>query len=357
MIKQFKNSRFGLIFGKVVRVLLLALCVLFFVFQIYSIAVYHKEGNLTLPDSIGNFEHVRALLKDDKKSEEFSFAVIGDTRGHGTRGFGTFEKIAAKLKKEDLSFIVVLGDCVRRGRPGYHRYLRAEWSGDEEFHMSFPMFYIVGNHDVDQKRFPISEFEKFYGPTNFYFTYQDNLFIGLCILIDPFPTDESIDFLESTLAKERGKHKRTFVFMHTPVSVSKYHATKPVSNSEKLKAIFDKYKVDYVIAGDYHGYFREKHNNTVYIITGGGGAKLEDSKFGQFYHAVILTVSPDSVSEDILFADRDEDIEDWLECLALAEVYPWLKENMVLAIIANIAVLFFFVLLISPFFRKKMNPN
>ncbi|MCF7870223.1 MAG: metallophosphoesterase [Candidatus Omnitrophica bacterium] len=309
------------------------------VFEIYTLVIFYKEGNLAIPDNFGNFKHIREKLITDKKRKEFSFAVIGDTRGYGAWGFGSFEKIAAKLKKEDLSFMIMLGDCVRRGRPGYHRYLRAEIADDQEFRMPFPIFYVVGNHDVDPKQFPISEFEKFYGPTNFYFNYQGNLFIFLRVLIDPFPTDESIKFLESILEKEKDKHKRTFVFMHTPVSLSKYHKTKLVKNSQKLKNIFEKYKVDYVITGDYHGYFRQEHNDTKYIITGGGGSELEDSRFGQFYHAIIMTIKPNSVSEDILFADRDEDFIDSLECLALAEVYPWLKAYWVLAIVFNLVVI------------------
>jgi hypothetical protein len=135
--------------------------------------------------------------------------------------------------------------------------------------------------------------------------------------------------------------------MHTPVSLSKYHKIKPVDNAQKLKDIFTKYKVNYVMAGDYHGYFRQENNNTTYIVTGGGGSKLENSKFGQFYHAIIMTIAPKVVSEDILFAERDEDFIDSLECLALAEVYSWLKAYWGLAIFFNLAVIFFLFLAIQ----------
>jgi len=326
-----------------------------YVFEGYSLFVFYKEGGVSLPDTFGNFERVRELLANDEQREEFSFAVVGDTKGYGTLGYGTFEEISEELKEQSLSFMVVLGDCVRWPTPGYHRYLRAEWAGDEEFALAFPVFYAVGNHDVHREKFPLSEFEKFYGPSIFTFDYQKNLFIVLRVLSGEYSNDESVEFLESVLSEKRKDYERIFVFMHTPVSVSSYHSVKYADGSERLRSLFDRFNVDYVIAGDYHGYFRQKINNTVYIVTGGGGAELEKSQFGSFHHAVILTVTPESVSEEILFVDRKEDFEDFLECVALAEVYPWLKEHTALATLLNVSILAFCFLISHSLFRSRRN--
>jgi hypothetical protein len=78
-----------------------------------AIITVYTEGNTPLPATFGNFERVRALLKTDSQREHFSFAVAGDTKGTGT-----FERLVGFLKDEPISFLVLLGDCVRNGRPG-----------------------------------------------------------------------------------------------------------------------------------------------------------------------------------------------------------------------------------------------
>jgi len=215
--------------------------------------------------------------------------------------------------------------------------LRAEFA--KELATPFPVFYVVGNHDVDKKRFPISRFEKAYGPTNFSFDYNGDLFIVLRILPKPYSTKESLDFLESLLSARRGDYDKVFVFMHIPPPISSDFSARAFENPKRMVALFDKFKVDYVFAGDYHGYARVKVRNTVYLVTGGGGERIKKRKFGGFYHAMVIKVGPDSVSERILFVNRSADFEDTAEMNALAAVYPWLKKNRALSIILNIIIL------------------
>ena len=316
---------------RISKVLLLCALLALLAFEAYTIIVFYVEGQADLPPTFGNFQRVRDLLADDKPREQFSFAVVGDTKGHGT-----FEVIRENLSSEPLSFMVLLGDSVRAGTPGYHSYLRAEWA--EGSPVPFPVFYVVGNHDVDPQRFPISEFEKNYGPTNFSFEYQECLFVVLRVIGQAQLMDESCRFLESQLSN-RDKYRKIFVFMHKPPLVLPESLGEDMYNAQEVLSLFDRYRVDYVIAGDYHGYARVKRKNTVYLVSGGGGAHLKEVKYGAFHHAVVVTVGPDSVSERILFADRSEDIEDALERYALGELYPWLKDNYVLAIILNGAIL------------------
>ena len=315
---------------RIFRVLLLCVLLALLAFEAYTIIVFHVEGRSELPPSFGNFQRVRDLLADDGQREQFSFAVVGDTKGHGT-----FEGIRENLSSEPLSFMVLLGDCVRAGTAGYHSYLRAEWN--EGDHIPFPIFYVVGNHDVDQQRFSISDFEKNYGPTNFSFEYQDCLFIVLRNIGQAQLMDESCRFLESQLSS-RDKYRKVFVFMHTPPLILPQSLGQPMSRTKDVLSLFDRYRVDYVIAGDYHGYARVESENTIYLVSGGGGAHLKEAKYGAFHHAVVITVGSDSVSERILFADRNENIEDALERYALAELYPWLKENCLLAVLLNVGI-------------------
>jgi hypothetical protein len=296
-----------------------------------AIITVYTEGNTPLPATFGNFERVRALLKTDSQREHFSFAVAGDTKGTGT-----FERLVGFLKDEPISFLVLLGDCVRNGRPEYHQYFRAELP--KELRIS-PTFYVVGNHDVSNDQFPISRFEEMYGPTNFSFEFQGCLFIVLRMLPMPYySTDESLAFLETTLSSRRRDYDKVFVFMHIPPPVSTDFAARLFENTDKFVALCDKFKVDYVITGDYHGYARVQRKDTVYLITGGGGARLEKVP-GNFHHVIVITVGPQGVSERILSTKKDEDLQDIIECWALADVYPWMRKHVWATILLNIGVI------------------
>jgi len=321
------------VLSKGIKLLLSSMLAVVLLFEVYTIVVVYTEGKAPLPATFGNFERVRRLLASDEQREEFSFCVVGDTQG----GQETFEEVRKALKDEPISFMVLLGDCVRKGTEGYHRFLRCEWA--EELSLPLPVFYVVGNHDVDGEKFPISRFEEIYGPTIFSFDYQGCLFIVLRILNRPYPTRESLEFLESLLSARRQDYRKIFVFMHIPPPVSSDFSARRFENEKELVGLFDRYRVDYVIAGDYHGYAKIQRKDTVYLVTGGGGAHLQRGKFGRFHHAVVITVGPNWVSERILHVNKMKNIEDRAEELALAEVYPWIEKNWPVAILLNGGIL------------------
>jgi len=298
-----------------------------FVFELYVLIV-QREGDSPLPPLFGNSPHVRAILENQPEKEEFRFAVVGDTKSTGT-----FERITEELRKSPLDFAILLGDCSYKGTESHHRYFRAECA--DEYALPFPVFYVVGNHDVSVDEFPISRFEEVYGPSIFSFEYQGCLFLVLRILNKPFSNEESIAFLRSHLKRGPGKYRKRFVFMHVPPRISLDFEARQFVESEELVTLLSELNVDYIFAGDYHGYAQIRLGTTTYIVTGGGGAHLEHDLFPQFHHAVILRVGKDFISERIIPAARDNDFEDRLEKLAITEVYPWLSQNRVAALVLN----------------------
>jgi predicted phosphodiesterase len=319
------------VLAKGIKLLLYPMLAVVLLLEAYTFIVAHTEGNAPLPATFGNFERVRRLLASDEQREEFSFCVVGDTKG----GQKTFEEIRKQLKDEPLSFMVLLGDCVRKGTEGYHRFLRCEWAA--EYALPFPVFYVVGNHDFDRETFPLSRFEEIYGPTIFSFDYQGCLFFVLCVMDKP-STEKSLAFLESSLLARRHDYRKVFVFMHVP-PVWPGFSPGSARSQNQFVALSDRFHVDYVIAGDYHGHARIKVKDTVYLVSGGGGARLVRGKFGRFHHAVVITVGPDWVSERILHVNSMKDIEDRAEELALAEVWPWMEKNWPVAILLNVGML------------------
>jgi hypothetical protein len=344
--KQYSPKKIWSFFKKGAYLLLFLIILYVLFIEAYAIITVHTEGNAALPATFGNFERVRAFLADDEDHEQFSFAVAGDTKGTGT-----FERLAGLLKAEPISFLVLLGYCVRDGRPEFHQYFRAELA--EELRMPCPTFYAVGNHDVSEDQFPISRFEEMYGPSNFSFEYQGNLFIVLRILDMPrYTTEESLAYLESVLSARRHDSDKVFVFMHIPPPVSTDFAARRFENTDKFLALCDKFRVDYVIAGDYHGYARVQRKDTVYLITGGGGARLEKVP-GNFHHVILITVGPQGVSERILSTEKDEDLQDMIECWAIADVYPWMKKHGWIMILMNIGVICGGIFLVFPRIRRS----
>jgi hypothetical protein len=331
------SSKFRRAFKKGVYLLLLVVLLSVLFFEVYAVLTVYTEGNAPLPATFGNFERVRGLLKTDNHREQFSFAVAGDIQGTGT-----FERLFGLLKGEPISFLVLLGDCVRNGRPGYHQYFRAELA--KELRLPCPTFYVVGDHDVikDVKKdeFSICQFEEVYGPSIFSFEYEGCLFIVLRMLDKRrYSTKESLVFLESVLSAHRRDYRKVFVFMHIPPPVSTDFVARQFENPDKFVALCDTFNVDYVVAGDYHGYARVQRDETTYLVTGGGGAHLEKEKPGAFHHAVLIRVGPQAVSERILAVERDEELEDMIECWAIAEAYPWMRKHFGITILLNIGVI------------------
>jgi hypothetical protein len=215
----------------------------------------------------------------------------------------------------------------------------------------------VGNHDVSPEGFPIRRFEEAYGPSIFSFEYRQCLFIVLRTLNEPFTNEESLNFLERFRNADLGKYRHTFVFLHIPPQVSPMFVARTYSESEQLVKLFDELGIEYVFAGDFHGYAQTELHKTTYIVTGGGGAHLNEEKGKQFHHALVIRVTPDSFDKRIIVVPRVNDMEDRLEKLAISEIWPWIQRNTYLAVVLNAAGITAFITLLAPLLehliRKK----
>lgn len=312
--------------SRILRIVFIAAILVFFFFQVYALIV-HRRGDSRLPEKFGNFSSNRAALESAPAKDEFAFAVAGDTNS-----IGTFERLSKMLRKMPLDFLVLVGDASFGPTPDEHRLLRAEWA--KELRMPFPTFYAVGNRDVGPE-FPIERFEKSYGPGNFSFEYQNCLFIVLRMLDEPFSNADSLEFLRKFRAEPLDKYRRRFVFVHIPPPVTPVYRTRAVPEGDELVALFDELKIDTVFSGHYHAYGRVRRGATNYIITGGGGDKLSQVPPGQFHHALVVRVSPDSVEEQLISVPETNEIEDRLEKYAITEWWPLMRDHPIGAVTAD----------------------
>lgn len=328
------RDRFLIWFSQAVAVS--AVCLLF-AFQIFTI-VMRRQAERPLPPLFGNFENNQSVLEQVPAKDEFSFAVAGDTRS-----FGTFEGLCEELRQTDIDFAVLLGDCTYTGTEEQHQYLRAEWV--MEYALPCPVFYLVGNHDINPRTFPLHRFEEIYGPSIFSFEYQGCLFIMLRILHEKRGSnEESLAFLRSFRDKPLDQYRYVFAFMHMPPAISPFFHNKGYPDEQELVDLFDELGVDYVFSGDFHGYARVKLGDTTYIITGGGGGHLEKEPSGQFIHAMVMRVTPNSVEERIIHAPEVKGFIDRMERYAIISMYPRMSRYPAVTILANILLLVALVL-------------
>jgi len=323
-------------------------------FETYTVAVVHFERNTEMPKNLGNFERIRNSLKDDTAKEKFSFAIVGDTVGSGT-----FGRLCDRLRNEPLAFMVIDGDFVDSPAKENHDYFRFTFS--EACRNACPTFLLVGNHDVayraedyTENRVRMIDFERMYGPVNFSFEYGGCLFVGLCTLPPPYSTEESLAFLDSTLEKHWKESQKVFVFTHMPLVMSSGIVTDSFENVQDFIDIIDRYKVDYIIMSHFHGYDRTERNGTVYLVTGGGGAPLEEEEsFGGLHHAVVFTVDHGAVSEKVVAVRGALDINDTMRGFAVTKLFPVLAKHVSFTIAENIVIVGILFVCVWSIFRPR----
>ncbi|SFL87538.1 Calcineurin-like phosphoesterase [Desulfomicrobium norvegicum] len=311
--------------------------------QIYAGVVTYTARQTQRPPNLGNFESVRAALPASDAKKTFTFVIVGDTRSTGT-----FKGLSEDIKDADPDFIVILGDWVNGGSMNHHTYFKWKLS---DYNFSFPVFLTPGNHDVDPEKYPMSLFEKEYGPSNFSFVYNNNIFIFISHLDSRFSNKESLKYLQSLDKSTLDTYQNRFVFMHIPPWVSPDIKERHIADEKDLMQIFEDLKIDYAVAADFHGYNRTRLREVEYIITGGGGGRLHESQGSQFHHAIALTVGTDMVSERILPVSARFDFKEWIDMNSIVYIGPFLILHYKFLVTLNI------LLIISLVFSLKLIKN
>ena len=319
------------------------LCVLVAGIQLYACVVTYTARHSVLSKNFGNFESVRAAMPASDAEKPFTFVIVGDTRSKGT-----FEGLAKDINKAHPAFVVILGDWVNGGAADQHAYFRQK---SAEYNFSCPVFFTPGNHDLDPEDYPMARFEKDYGPRNFSFVYNDNIFIFTSHLDKRFSNRESLDYMHSLDSQKLGAYRNRFVFMHIPPWVSPDIKERHTANEKEFKQTFEDLNIDYVVAADFHGYNRTRLNGVEYIITGGGGASLHESQWRQFHHAIALTVGPNMVSERILPASAHFDIREWIKMNSIVYIGPFLLDLPIISVIFNVIFIYIFLLTIKKLYK------
>ena len=304
-----------------------------------------------LPANLGNGPGNVAALPAKAPGDPVRFAVVGDIQR-----FGIFERLAEKLKQQPLDFLVLLGDLTHPpATAGSHRLAQLELA---ECEFPFPLFYLVGNHDVDEESFPLARWRKTYGPDQFWFKYGGHVFVFLHAASERHPYKTAADtFLRDALGSQTAKPDRIFVFNHVPLPVG--HGWRgralPEAGADRLEQLLREHRVDYCISGDYHGYATVRKGATQFIVSGGGGGHLKDP-VTSFYHATVFSVLPDGVQTQLVVTTEGKELDDALERFILLKLLPQMSRRPGETALADALLLVLLFLLLAPLSRSMHDP-
>jgi len=220
--------------------------------------------------------------------KNFQFAIISDRAG-GVRP-GVFLDGVKKINLLMPEFVMSVGDFIP-GNTSDREQLLKEWAEfDKELNpLKVPFFFLPGNHDINND--VMRQVWKERSGVPFYsFVYKDVLFLALDTTGEKgyIIPDYQVEYMKQSL-KKHADVRWTFVFMHHPLWL--YDNPGGFTRIEKML----EGRKHTVFAGHTHNYLYERRNDANYYIlaTTGGGSRLRGSRYGEFDHVSLITVTDD----------------------------------------------------------------
>jgi predicted phosphodiesterase len=283
---------------------------------------------------------ISSLVRNEETGEGFTFAVLGDSRS----GIEMSERILEEIRKGPAAFAINLGDFVPHNTEVDYKFFvdltKKETEGQ------YPLFMVVGNHDIKAQQDVKSpdRFERYFGRSYYWFTFKNALFIVLNNA-DGNIDDEQFAWFEHTLASQRAKFKLCFVFLHIPLFEYRANFDHAMNKkkAEQIVPLIEQYSVTAVFAGHIHTYHKEIRNGVLYIISGGAGARLHEDPAGAFHHFVVVNVGADRIATTVVPISATQSIEDKIEYVwevRLPDYAPYLIVSVVTVLLAGAFALY-----------------
>ena len=237
--------------------------------------------------------------------EKFNFVVVTDKTGGSRRG--VWESGVNKINLMQPEFVVSVGDLIQ-GYTKNKNKIEKQWA---DFNntiscLQMPFFYVAGNHDYTNEMMG-EKWKELYGPTYYYFTYKNVLFLclnsesGYTKLKNPDIDSKQVDFVDSVL----NLHPNvawTMVFMHQPLWLNKSG-----KNWLKVENLLNNRKHS-VFTGHRHKYSLYERNKNDYFVlaTMGGNSMLRGKEYGEFDHFLWISMTKNGPSYTNLMLDGIE---------------------------------------------------
>ena len=219
----------------------------------------------------------------------FRFAVIGDTRKNDE----VHRKLLSMIVEDGNEFLINTGDLVEYGS-------KKNFEAFRELMSDFPLpFYPVpGNHDRDDDGTLINYIEYSGAPGSHYSFDADLVHFTMASSSTGSLTEQELQWIADDLDSTDLPVK--VVVLHYPPFDPDGTSYTLFSGGEAFMELMEAYGVAYVFAGHIHAYSTEERNGTTYVITGGGGAPLDEEEHPQaLYHYVQVTVDGTEITTEL----------------------------------------------------------
>lgn len=203
----------------------------------------------------------------------FKIAVWGDNR----TDFFTHTKVAKAIAKAEPDLAINVGDVVTRGEE-YDQWGREYFIPIKSFSGDVPTFISIGNHEENSDWY--YKFVSQPGNEAWFSTDYGNAHIVIFDSNQDYkPGSEQYEWLGADLASDAAQNADwLLVFKHHPEFSEGWDApgySGEAALVEHLIPLYEKYGVDMVFGGHTHDYERGQLNGVIYVVSGGGGSKLD----------------------------------------------------------------------------------
>lgn len=241
----------------------------------------------------------------------YTFAVFGDNRPNqaDSSPTDTYRTILKKIDSFNPEFAVNTGDSIYgswnplKAKEQYEQYVQVTKSN-----LRAKAYLTVGNHEIAlnplNQAFFAHELPGLYHSFDCggdHFIMLDSDVVGQTNKI----TGDQLEWLKDDLQKSRAaRHK--FVFLHRPLYPIDGHMgqclDKYPKDRDALHALFVRNRITTVFQGHEHLFNAQTKNGVRYVITGGGGAFLYPSIYGEgdFHHFVLVTISGEKIEMKVV---------------------------------------------------------
>ena len=224
----------------------------------------------------------RSVIISAPNTDESSvkFLTIGDTQGFTP----LFTDMLDHPLTSQSEFILHVGDIT----PSGSKY-SLETFNNLSKESSIPIFSTPGNHDIKEDN-DTSNYEQYFGNSEYFFNFSNILFISLNSSTGIF-SESSIQFLIQVLDNYPTNPK--ILFTHMPLfdpRPNENHSLLSITQSAQVLSLISEKNVKAVISGHIHLFNHTIVNDTHFITTGGGGARLyAEPEEGGYYHFTEIT--------------------------------------------------------------------
>jgi hypothetical protein len=282
----FKRILISILIRPPLILILLPLCLL--------LLSWRDTEEPTVEERFGLSSSIKSPYKDAiKGTYVYSFAFCGDPHMY-SKGDGCFEDLDREIKLRKIRFVIFGGDLTYLGE-------EAEYSNfiDHISALTSPSYPALGNHDIYNGGWLY--YWRYLGPSAYSFTGGNAKFVVIDSASGSIG-EAQMQWIQDQL--RNNKQPLLFVISHMPIYGQSYGVYEFPETEEKQQLIrlFEKYEVDFVLQGHYHGFVDITNNGVRYVTSGSFSDGLLDS--GQ-RHFLLFNVNGPVVTIEQMLVGKD----------------------------------------------------